>query len=599
MIRTPLRPLARILPARAKGENPDAIERENIRLRHEVMRDKARRRAEGRLLVLGTMFFCAFGVIGLRMGVLAQTEPAEPRTSAAGAGILAQRADIVDRKGRILATNFDTHSLYAQPQQMIEPEKTAERLVAIFPDLKKERLLKDFTGKRKFLWIKKKISPEQMQAVHDIGEPGLLFGPREMRLYPNGTLAAHVLGGAGFGREGVHAAEVIGVAGIEKFLDERLRDPAQNHEPLTLSLDLSVQAAVERVLRGGMSIMNAKGAAAVLMDVQNGEVIAIASLPDFDPNDRPRPLVQGKAADSPLFNRAVQGVYELGSTFKIFTAAQALQLGLANANTIIDTAGPMRVGGHRIGEFNNKNYGKLSVADIIVHSSNRGTGRLALQIGAERQQAFLKTLGFFEPVKFEMIEASGGQPLLPKRWTELSTVTISYGHGLSSTPLHLAAGYAAIANGGRHISPTLLKRDAPQEGERVMSAAVAHEARQMLRRVVTEGTASLGDVPGYAVGGKTGTADKPKENGGGYYDDKVIATFASMFPAHDPKYVLVVTLDEPVETSGDKPRRTAGWTAVPVASEIVARVAPLLGMRPEIEPAGLVDITLTSLTDSD
>ncbi|MDO5756279.1 MAG: penicillin-binding protein 2 [Rhodobacterales bacterium] len=599
MIRTPLRPLARILPARAKGENPDAIERENIRLRREAVRDKSRRRAEGRLLVLGTMFFCAFGVIGLRMGVMAQTEPSEPRASAAGAGILAQRADIVDRKGRILATNFDTHSLYAQPQQMIEPEKTAERLVKIFPDLKQDRLVRDFTGKRKFLWIKKKLSPEQMQDVHDIGEPGLLFGPREMRLYPNGTLAAHVLGGAGFGREGVHAAEVIGVAGIEKYMDERLRDPAQNHEPLTLSLDLSVQAAVERVLAGGMSIMNAKGAAAILMDVQTGEIVSIASLPDFDPNDRPRPLVQGKAADSPLFNRAVQGVYELGSTFKVFAAAQALQLGLVNANTIIDTSGPMRVDRFNIGEFNGKNYGKISVSDIIMHSSNRGTARLALQIGAERQQEFLKTMGFFQPVDFEMIEASGGKPLLPKRWTKLSTVTVSYGHGLSATPLHLAAGYAAIANGGRYIKPTLLKQAGPAAGERVMSAAVASEMRTMLRRVVTEGTASLGDVPGYAVGGKTGSADKPREDGRGYYKDKVIATFASMFPANDPKYVLIVTLDEAVETSGDKPHRTAGWTAVPIASEIVARIAPLLGIRPAIEPAELAGITLTSFNGGD
>lgn len=599
MIRTPLRPLARILPARAKGENPDAIERENIRLRHEAMRDRARRRAEGRLLVLGATFFCAFCVIGLRMGVMAQTEPAEPRTSAAGARILAQRADIVDRNGRILATNFDTHSLYAQPQQMIEPESAVEKLVEIFPDLKKERLLKDFTGKRKFVWVKRKISPEQMQAVHDIGEPGLLFGPREMRLYPNGRLAAHVLGGAGFGREGVHAAEVIGVAGIEKYLDERLRDPAQNHEPLTLSLDLPVQAAVERVLAGGVSIMNAKGAAAILMDVHTGEIAAIASLPDFDPNDRPRPLVEGVAADSPLFNRAVQGVYELGSTFKIFAIAQALQLGLVNPETIIDTSGPMRVGGFSIGEFNRKNFGKISVSDVIVESSNRGTARIALQIGIERQQEFLKSLGFFEPVDFEMIEASGGKPLLPKRWTDLSTVTISYGHGLSSSPLHLAAGYAAIANGGRYVKPTLLKQTTAPEGTRVMSAAVAREARKMLRLVVTQGTASMAEVPGYAVGGKTGTADKPKANGGGYYEDKVIATFASMFPADDPKYVLIVTLDEPVETSGDKPRRTAGWTAVPIAAEIIARVAPLLGLRPAIEHAPLADITLTSMQDGD
>lgn len=594
MIRTPLRPLARILQARAKGENPDAIERENIRLRHEEQRDRSRKRAEGRLLVLGMMFFAAFTVIGGRMGVLANSEPAEPRISVAGADILAQRADIVDRKGRILATNLETHSLYAQPQQMIEPVRTAKALVEIFPDLKEERLVKDFTGKRKFLWIKKKISPEQKQAVHEIGEPGLLFGPREMRLYPNGKLAAHVLGGASFGREGVHAAEVIGVAGVEKFFDERLRDPGQGHKPLELSLDLTIQAAIERVLYGGMRIMNAKGAAAVLMDVHTGEVISIASLPTFDPNDRPRPPTEGNPSDSPLFNRAVQGVYELGSTFKIFAAAQALELKLVNPNTIINTSGPMKVGGHKIGEFNRKNYGSISVSDIIVKSSNRGTGRLALQIGPKRQKQFLEALGFFEPTGLEIVESKGGKPLLPKRWTELSTVTISYGHGLSSSPLHLAAGYAAIANGGTRIMPTLLKQDGPQNGERIMSPATAKAARTMLRKVVTEGTASMGEVPGYAVGGKTGTADKPKERGGGYYKEKTITTFASIFPAHNPKYVLIVTLDEPVETSGSKPRRTAGWTAVPVASEITRRVAPLLGLRPEIEPAQLSGITLTS-----
>src|SRR6056297_3071251 len=593
MIRTPLRPLARILDARAKGENPDAIERENIRIRHEQMRDRARMRAEGRLLVLGVMFFCAFAVIGGRMGVLASTEPSEPRSSVAGAQILAQRADVVDRKGRILATNFETHSLYAQPPQMIDPERAVEELVKIFPDLKEERLLKDFTGKRKFLWVKKKLSPEQKQAVHDIGEPGLLFGPREMRLYPNGKLAAHVLGGASFGREGVHAAEVIGVAGIEKYYDERLRDPALGHKPLELSLDLSVQAATERVLHGGMSLMNAKGAAAILMDVKSGEVISIASLPDFDPNARPRPPTEGNPGDSPLFNRAVQGVYELGSTFKIFAVAQAMELGLINPDTMIDTKGPLRWGKHRIRDF--RNYGsELSTTKVIVKSSNIGTARIAQMIGVERQKQFLESLGFFKPTPLEIVEAEGGKPLLPPKWSELSTMTISYGHGLSTSPMHLAAGYATLANGGNRVVPTLLKQEGPATGPRVLSRASAQKSLTMLRKVVTEGTASFGDVPGYAVGGKTGTADKPKERGGGYYEDKVIATFATVFPTHDPKYVLVVTLDEPVETSGDEPRRTAGWTAVPVAAEIIRRVAPLLGLRPQIEPGELAGITLTS-----
>ncbi|SHK04134.1 cell division protein FtsI (penicillin-binding protein 3) [Shimia gijangensis] len=593
MIRTPLRPLARILKARDTGENPDAIERENIRLRHEEMRDKARNRAEGRLLVLSVAFLAGFIVVGVRMGTLAFSEAQEPRAGAAGSEIVAQRADIVDRKGRILATNLETHSLYAQPHQMIDKERVAKELAAIFPDLKEERLTKDFIGKRKFLWIKKKISPEQKQAVHDIGDPGLLFGPREMRLYPNGKLAAHVLGGASFGKEDVRAAEVIGVAGVEKHFDDALRDPSNGGKALTLSLDLTVQAAAERVLYGGMKLMNAKGAASVLMDVHTGEIISLVSLPDFDPNDRPRPPTEGNPSDSALFNRAVQGLYELGSTFKIFTAAQAMDLGIANPSTLIKTAGPLKWGKFKIRDFHN--YGsELTLTKVIVKSSNIGTARTAQVIGAQRQQDFLRDLGFLDPTSIELVEAKGSQPLLPPKWSELSAMTISYGHGLSSSPLHLAAGYAAIANGGKRVVPTILKRDTPQDGARIMSLASAREARSMLRQVVTEGTASFGEVPGYAVGGKTGTADKPKERGGGYYEDKVIATFASMFPAHDPKYVLIVTLDEPVETSGAKPRRTAGWTAVPVAAEMIGRIAPLLGMRPEVEPGQLAGITLTS-----
>ncbi|MCW9043600.1 MAG: penicillin-binding protein 2 [Pseudopelagicola sp.] len=593
MTRTPLRPLARILPARETGENPDAIERENIRLRHEAMRQTSRLRAEGRLLVLSVVFLSLFTVVGTRMAMLSFSEAQEPRASVSGSMITSQRADIVDRRGRILATNLETHSLYAQPHHMIDKAHVARELATIFPDLDEEKLLARFSGKRKFMWIKKKLSPEQKQAVHDIGDPGLMFGPREMRLYPNGRLAAHVLGGASFRKEDVRAAELGGVAGIERYFDDALRDPSNGGKALALSLDLTVQAAAERVLYGGMKLMNAKGAAAVLMDVHTGEVISLASLPDFDPNDRPRPPTEGNASDSPLFNRAVQGVYELGSTFKIFTAAQAMDLGLANPETIIDTKGPLRWGKHKIRDFHN--YGsELSLTKVIVKSSNIGTARVAQSIGVERQQDFLRGLGFLEATPLEIVEASGGKPLLPPNWSELSTMTISYGHGLSSSPLHLAAGYAAIANGGTAIKPTLLKRDTPQNGPRVLSEASARAARIMLRKVVTEGTASFGDVPGYAVGGKTGTADKPKEQGGGYYDEKVIATFAAIFPAHDPKYVLVVTLDEPVETSGPEPRRTAGWTAVPVAAEMIRRVAPLLGLRPEIEPAPLADITPTS-----
>jgi cell division protein FtsI (penicillin-binding protein 3) len=467
----------------------------------------------------------------------------------------------------------------------------ALELAAIFPELDAKTLLRRFTDGRSFMWVRKVLSPEQMQRVHEIGDPGLLFGPREMRLYPNGTLAAHVLGGASFGAEGVASAEVIGMAGIEKALDLRLRDPATAGIPLELSLDLTVQATVEEVLAAGIGMMNAKGGAAILMDVKTGEVVALAAGPTFDPNDRPNNPTSGEPSDSVLFNRGIQGIYELGSTFKIFAAAQALDLGLLTPESMVDANAPMRYGKFTIKEFENHNYGPLlSVTDIIAKSSNVGTAHIAMMIGAERQQAFLKSLGLFDASPLELVEAKWAKPLRPDRWPEIVTITAAYGHGVSGSPMNLASAYATIANGGIKVTPTLLKRTEPMQGERVMSEKTAIASVAMLRRVVTEGTASFGDVPGYAVAGKTGTADKTKK-GGGYYDDKVVNTFAAVFPANDPKYVLVVTLDEPVETSGPKPRRTAGWTAVPIAAEIIRRTAPLLGMRPQVEPLPLDGLT--------
>ncbi|WP_434287930.1 peptidoglycan D,D-transpeptidase FtsI family protein [Celeribacter sp. SCSIO 80788] len=596
-IRTPLRPLARVLAARSRGENPDAIERENLRLRHEEMRDRSRLRAEGRLLVLGLCFVSAFVVVGARMGQVAATVPEEPRAEASGTPILAQRADIVDRNGRILATNRVTNSLYAQPQEMIDPVHAADELVRIFPDLDRDRLIRDFTGTRKFLWIKKKIAPEQQQAVHDIGEPGLLFGPREERLYPNGKLAAHVLGGTKFGREGVMSAEIVGQAGIEKQMDAYLRDPANGDAPLQLSIDLTVQSTVREVLDGGMRMLGAKGAAAVMMDVHTGEIISLVSLPDFDPNSRPEAFEGKDPSANPRFNRAVQGVYELGSTFKIFAAAQAMEIGLANPDTQIPATPPFRWGKFKISEFEGHNYGPyLSLKGMIIKSSNVATAHVAQQIGVERQQAFLKSLGFFEPTPVELSEAPTGKPLLPPNWSELSTLTIGYGHGLSASPLHLATAYSTLLNGGTRVTPTLLKRDGYlPKGERIVREDVSAAARDMLRAVVADpgGTASFAEVPGYHIGGKTGTADKPKPTGG-YYDDKTINTFAAVYPAEDPKYVLIVTLDEAVETSGPKPRRTAGWTAVPVAGEVIRRTAPLMGLRPEIETPSQAGLTLTA-----
>jgi len=329
------------------------------------------------------------------------------------------------------------------------------------------------------------------------------------------------------------------------------------------------------------------------MDVHSGEVISMVSLPDFDPNNRPNPPTSGTPADSPLFNRAVQGVYELGSVFKIFAIAQAMDAGLINASTKIDTTSPMTWGRHRIRDY--RNYGpELTATEVIVKSSNVGTARVALQLGGTRQREFLTKLGLTEPTPVELTEAPNAKPLLPRNWSDISTMTISYGHGLSASPLHLAAAYATMVNGGTKVSPTLIKQNHVARGERVISERTSRTVTDMLRAVVSRGTASFGDVPGYAVAGKTGTADKPRTNGGGYYDDKVFATFASVFPATDPRYVLIVTLDEPSENSGREPRRTAGWTAVPVAAEVIRRTAPLLGLRPETEALELDLITLTA-----
>jgi cell division protein FtsI (penicillin-binding protein 3) len=528
--------------------------------------------------------------IGSKMAVLAVSEPMEPKLTVVQTGIHSQRADIVDRNGSVLATNLVTTALYAQPHMMIEPLRAAEEISKIFPDIDREKLIKNFTGKRKFVWVRKKVSPEQKQLVHEIGEPGLLFGPREMRLYPNGKLAAHILGGASFGKEDVRAAELVGVAGVEKFFDERMRDPAQVNDPLELSIDLTAQATTRRVLEGGMKIMKAKGAAAVLMDVHTGEIISMVSLPDFDPNERPLPLLKGQPADSPLFNRVAQGVYELGSTFKLFAAAVSLDKGLVNENTMINTQGPIKWGKFKIRDFHD--YGKqLSVKDIIVKSSNIGTARMAQAAGTKAQQDFLDSLGFFDPTPLELTEAKHTKPLLPKNWSDLSTMTISYGHGIAATPLHLAAAYSAMANGGYQVKPTLMKAKAPSAyGDRVLAEQTSKTLMGMLRAVVTEGTASFGEVDGYHVGGKTGSADKPKPKGG-YYKDKVIATFASAFPTHDPKYVLILTLDEPSIHAAGETRRTAGWTAVPVAAELITRIAPVLNMRPEVAGSGKVQYT--------
>ena len=582
MTRRPLRPISQIISARKNGQNPDHIERENIRQRHLVMEKVTRIRSESRLLVLIGFFFVSFLAIGLKMGMLSMITPAEPISSTQILQTLTKRADILDRNGSILATNLITNALYAKPNLMIDKQMAAKELVKIFPDLKLLNLINQFEGTKKFIWIKRKISPEQMQAVHELGEPGLKFGPREMRLYPNGRLAAHVLGGVRYGRQSVHSAELVGSAGVELQFDKFLQDELGSGDPLILSLDLGVQSAIGHVLQGGMQLMNAKGAAAILMDIHSGEIISMVSLPDFDPNDRVQKASKKNGSQSSLFNKAVQGRYELGSVFKVFTAAMALEDGIVNQNTLVDTSSPIIWGKHRISNYHRLPE-ELSFTDVIVKSSNTGTSRLAKELGGVRQKEFLTNLGFFESTGIELVEGKQITSQYPSNWSEISTMTISYGHGISSSPLHLAAAFASVLNGGLKVNPTLLKRNGTDKiRKRVIRSDVSQTLINILYQVVERGTASAARVHGYSVAGKTGTAKKVKPTGG-YYDKKNITTFVSVFPAETPKYVLLVTLDEPVVLTGLKSRRTAGWTAAPISSEIIYRAAPLLGVRPNLQ----------------
>ncbi len=533
-----------------------------------------RPRDDWRLILVMVTFVLAYAAVGLRMGLMAMAEPAEPQL--ARGERVPVRGEITDRRGNLLAANLPAYSLYANPREIKDPDEVARKLAGIFPDLDATALREKLGSGSSFVWIKRPIGPRQRQAVLDLGDPGLKFGARTMRIYPAGRSVAHILGSVRAESEEVRFADFVGAGGIEGHFDSALRDPGRLGRPLELSIDLTVQEALREVLSAGMKEYSAKGAAGVLLDVHTGEVLALVSLPDFDPNEEPKAF-RGKPEQDPRFNRAVQGLYELGSTFKVLTSAIALDTGQVRPDSMLETGEPLVFGRFRIRDMH-RMPPQLSVTDTVVRSSNVGAARLALRVGTQRMKDYLKRLGLFEPLPLELAEATRAAPLLPPKWTDLSTVTISFGHGLAASPLHLAAAYSAIANGGRRVRPTLLK-GGREPGERVFSAETSAQMMRIMRQVVTRGTARLADLPGYEVGGKTGTADKPRP-GGGYHADRVLATFAAVFPTSQPKYALVVSLDEPVDRSGKIAKREASRTAVPVARTALERIAPLLGMRP-------------------
>ncbi|HSF94811.1 MAG TPA: penicillin-binding protein 2 [Thermohalobaculum sp.] len=535
-----------------------------------------RPRDDWRLILVIFAFLLVYAAVGFRMGTMALEEPAEPRFARDGGAGTPVRGEITDRNGSVLAANLPAFSLYADPRDIRDVDQVAQELVGVFPDMTAADLKKALTRSPKFVWVKRPITPRQRQQVLDLGQPGLMFGSRIMRVYPAGRTMAHIVGNVRAASEDVRYAELVGAGGVEGFFDERLRDPAKFAEPLALSLDLAVQNAMRDVLADGIQQFEAKGAAGVLMDVHTGEILALVSLPDFDPNLPPAPF-NGAAEHNPRFNRAAQGTYELGSTFKVLTAAFALESGIAGPETLIETGSAISFGRYRIRDMH-RMPPEMTVTDIVVRSSNVGVARLALGLGTPKLKNYFKRLGFFDPLPLELAEARGAAPLLPPKWTDLSSMTISFGHGLAASPVHLAAAFATLANGGRRVSPTLVKGGA-EPGEQVFSPETARQMMRIIREVVTRGTGRRTNLPGYEVGGKTGTADKARP-GGGYYRDRVIASFASVFPTSNPKYAMVISLDEPVDRSGTRPVREASRTAVPVTAAAIGRIAPLLGMRP-------------------
>ncbi|PZP86826.1 MAG: penicillin-binding protein [Azospirillum brasilense] len=473
------------------------------------------------------------------------------------------RREITDRNGMVLATSIETASLVANPTIIRHEPEVARGLAKIFPDQSYDALLNKLSHKKStFLYIKRHLTPAEQEAVNNLGVPGLFFEPDTRRVYPYGGLFAHTLGYVGVDNQGL--------AGIEKYFDAQLEDPLK-HEPLQLSLDLRVQSIVRDELAKAVKEFSAIGGTGIVMDIKTGELLAVANLPEFDPHQ------PGKASDNARFNRATLGAYEMGSTFKSFTMAAALDYGINSISDGYDASQPLRMAGFTITDYHGKGRW-LSLPEIYAYSSNIGTAKAALAIGKERQQEFLRELGMFEPVKMEVPELA--KPQLPRQWGDLATMTVSYGHGISVSPIHLVRGIAAIAGDGRLHPVTLVKGGTANKkaSERVVKESTTKDMRDMMRLVVAHGTAKGAEAPGYSVGGKTGTAEKI--TGRGYSQDAKIALFTGVFPVNDPKYAMLVMVDEPHGTKASYGYATGGWVSAPVVGRVVQRMAPMMGMKP-------------------
>jgi cell division protein FtsI (penicillin-binding protein 3) len=487
---------------------------------------------------------------------------------AAGNPLIPARADIVDRNGVRLASTIDAWSIAVHPNRLLsDPKELAAKLAELMPERSQAEYLRILKSGKTFVYLNRRAVPELVAAVNALGEPGIEFSREPERLYPNVGLAAHVLG---FTNLDGH-----GDAGMERALDDRLLRPEMRGTPVQLSIDARVQHALEAELGGAMTHFSAIGAAGVVMDIKTGEVLAMTSLPELNPN------VPAHGSIDARFNRATLGVYELGSTFKPFTVAMAMDAGIVKSlGQIYPCPGGLRVGNHTITDTHPFNR-PCSVAEIMKESSNIGTAQIAHQLGGARQKEFLRRMGFLEKVSIELLER--GRTLTPgANWGDAATMTVGFGHGIAVTPLHLASGYATLFNGGVWRPATLLKTGKGHpvpKGRRVFSEDTSYKMRSLLRLVVTHGTGKKADAPGYRIGGKTGTAEKIV--GGRYTGSAVVTTFAGVFPMDEPRYVIIAMLDDPKATKETYGFHTAGWNVAPVISKVVSRIGPVLGIRPD------------------
>jgi cell division protein FtsI (penicillin-binding protein 3) len=538
-----------------------------------------------RLLVTGLAFMLAFAVIAGRLVQVtllpgAVTVPRIARF-APPAPPPPARADIVDRNGKLLATTLDSPSLYANPRQILDAADAAQKLAATLPGLDRDLLYAKLTSGKGFVWIKRHLTPEEAYAVNQLGLPGLQFQHEERRVYPYGALLSHSVGFTGI--------DDNGEAGIERGLEDSLRS---RRESLQLSIDLRLQYVlheeVERVVRD----FTAKGGAGLIMNVNTGEILAMLSLPDFDPS-RPDTLDPNHpewTIAERMFNRVTLGDYEIGSVFKIFTTAMGLDSGATTMSGRFDATYPIHIGRYTISDYHGKHRWE-TVPEILMYSSNIGEAKIALAVGGERQQQYLRRFGLLSQPNLEIKEL--GKPHYPAKWREVNVLTIGFGHGISETPLQVATAASALINGGILRPATLLKLPpggAPQ-GMRVVSPDTSNEMRQLLRMVVLYGTGEMVDAPGYVVGGKTGTADKVE--GKHYAEQKLLSSFVGVFPMTAPKYLLLVMVDEPHPNKWSHGYATAGWTAAPAVGRTIVRIAPLLGVQPVDEASPTVVQALT------